>query len=152
MNVPAAGSGQADAVMKDESEQPKETKEEPAGASAVVEGSEAKQAENQDKAASPVEKEPVTKPISQGQLLWVSGVANRDAEMVDEDDQDDPSSGSDDQVDPELKKKCLQAQDAEKLFTLNINTYKVCQLNTILSAMGLKLEPKEQVLTAIRRK
>ena len=28
----------------------------------------------------------------------------------------------------------------------------MCQLNTILSAMGLKLEPKEQVLTAIRRR
>ena len=65
-------------------------------------------------------------------------------EMVAEDDeQEDQSSECHEHIDPELKKKCLQAQDLDKLFTLNINTYKVCQLNTILSTLGLRLEPKE---------
>lgn len=73
-------------------------------------------------------------------------------EEEDERIEDGQSSGSGEHIDPELKRKCLAAQDPDKLFTLNINTYKVCQLNTLLSALGLRLEPKEQVLTAIRRR
>ena len=51
----------------------------------------------------------------------------------------------DDEIDPEFKQKCDNAQDNEKLFTLSINTYQVCKLNIILSSFGLKLDPKEQV-------
>lgn len=72
--------------------------------------------------------------------------------LDDDDDQDEQSSEGQEHIDPELKKKCLQAQDPDKLFTLNINTYKVCQLNTLLSNLGFRLEPKEQVLQAIRRR
>jgi hypothetical protein len=94
--------------------------------------------------AAQAEKEANSNPISQGQLLWVKGAAKADQEMVAEDDeQEDQSSECHEHIDPELKKKCLQAQDLDKLFTLNINTYKVCQLNTILSTLGLRLEPKE---------
>lgn len=68
------------------------------------------------------------------------------------DDEDQSIESDDDGIDPEIKRKCLDAQDPEKLFTLNINTYKVCQLNTILSAYGLKLEPKEHVLKLQKQK
>lgn len=70
----------------------------------------------------------------------------------DEDDQDEISNESDNEIDKELKQKCLSAQDPDKLFTLNINTYKVCQLNIILSSLGLKMEPKEQVLKFQKQK
>lgn len=100
-----------------------------------------------------VEKEVNNNSISQSQLLWVKGAAKNDADMLDDDDdQDEQSSEGQEHIDPELKKKCLQAQDPDKLFTLNINTYKVCQLNTLLSNLGFRLEPKEQVLQAIRRR
>ena len=58
---------------------------------------------------------------------------------MNDDDEDD--------VDPELKQKCQNALDHDNLFTLNINTYQVCKLNILLSAIGLKMDPKEQVLS-----
>lgn len=49
----------------------------------------------------------------------------------------------DEEMDPDFKLKCQTAQDNDKLFTLNINTYQVCKLNILLSTLGLKMDPKE---------
>ena len=70
----------------------------------------------------------------------------------DDEDPEEQSSDCDLAIPPELKKKCLAAADPENLYTLKINTYQVCQLNTILAKMALRLEPKESVLTARRRR
>lgn len=44
----------------------------------------------------------------------------KDSKMMAEDEEEEEEE---DDLDPELKQKCLAAQDSEELFTLNINTY-----------------------------
>lgn len=89
--------------MRDENAEPEEPKESaPANA-----GQESPQAKPTENITNEAEKDAASKPISQGQLLWVAGAAKADAAMDDEDeDQGEQSSDCHANIDPELKRKC----------------------------------------------
>ena len=133
--------------MQDEQNYPKTNEAKPDVAMADAQGAQADAAAHKADEDDDVDSDDVDlgednkenenmKGMSAGQLLWVQGAnaGKRDSDMGDEDDHD-LSSDSCGSIDPESKKKCQAAQDPDQLFTLNLSTYRVCQLNTLLAPL-----------------